>query len=260
MGTPELGQAGEHLPPLWVLRVFLQSSGRAGEEEQLIIIPKTLIWGIEHFSASLSPGKSKSMLHLQQSSSRLGSGKGLSLPLELGENWIKDWWEQRERDSQPVTEAPGSIKGETLQTLHIRLCTLSSAELMENAKIKDFPSAVYLIPSSASSAHIQFTFHLLPQPSAGREFGIFTSPQASPQGSYILRSVLGFIQPPCSNVSTEESSEPPSCSQPWQLFHTNKCKCRAILLLLTRLATSLKLCREPARRKQPLDQASLLRK
>lgn len=53
--------------------------------------PDTVIWGIEHFSAFLSPSKSKSILQdLQQSSSRPGSERGLSLPLELWESWIKD--------------------------------------------------------------------------------------------------------------------------------------------------------------------------
>lgn len=162
--------------------------------------------------------------------------------------WIKDSQEQRKRDSQPMA---GFYKGTDTSNppfliMHFLKCSV-------NRTCRNQRSSHPLHTPS-------LTAHLLPQPSAGWELGIFTPPKAGPQGSYILRSVLGFIQPPYSNVSTEESPEPPSHSQPWQLLHINKCKCTVILLLLTRLATSLELCREPARKKQALDQASLLRK
>lgn len=191
---PELGQAAEHLPPLSVLRVFPQSS--AGKEE-LIITPETLIWGIEHFSASPSPNKPKStLLHLQKGSSRLGSGRGLSLPLELGESWIKERKGPSAHDRGTGFSRGRDPSNPPLQTDQVQ-------HLMENAEIKD-PFPALLIPSSA---HTQF--HVSPPSPAFclLRIGNFYPLQAGPQGSYILRSVSGFIQPPCSNVSTEESSE-----------------------------------------------------
>lgn len=254
MSIPELG---EHLPPLSALRVFLQSS--AGEEEQLMVLPESDLgnWTLQEnpnqcccICSSAAPGwaqgahGSPSLWSWGKTGLKIdGSREKRTLCLSSKSNSAQTFVTVLQTEGDWST---GFSKGRDTSNPPFQMMNLIKCRINGKSKNPRLSQRCWSHPIPCTHPVSHFTsFPSLLQADNSE----FLPLQAIPQGSSILRSVLGFIQPPCSNVSTEESSEPPSHSQPWQLLHTNKCKCTEILLLLTRLATSLKLCREAAGRK-----------
>lgn len=142
------------------------------------------------FKASPKQIQSKSkarLLGVQHSSSRLGSERGSPSLWSCGKAGLK---------------IPRSREKGTLRESHFKPSLSDHALSQVQHWIGNAEIQVHLIPSSA---HTQL--HVSPPSPAYCSSRIrdFNPSRGGPQGSSTLRGILGFIQPPCSNVSRRKA-------------------------------------------------------
>lgn len=160
-----------------------------------------------------------------------------------------------------MIKALSFVKGDTHQSITWKLCTLSDGCLIQNAETTWGSSQRAFYTEKHCSSHLHIPTPLSPMPFCQLRTQ-HLSPLSRLQSSHFFKSLFGFlIQLCCCYSSTEKAhwvSIPAlSPSSPHAWVNANA---QVILLLLTRLATFLRLCRDPAWRKQALYHTSPLTK